>query len=928
MKTTILILLFAAFLIPGISYSQTYSPPGTIRGIITDAATNQPLAGASISIKGLMVGTTTDGKGKFRLKTSVPLPYTIIVSGMGYVRQEILIEESSDDITVTLFPRLTLMDEVVVAASRVEENIMQSPVTVEKMNVVAIRETPSMSFYDGLQTLKSLDVVTSGLTFTSVNSRGFGGIGTGRFLQLVDGVDNQTPGLNFSVGNLFGLSDLDAESAELIPGAASALYGPVAFNGVLMLKSKDPFQYQGLSVQTKAGVNHLGDSYTEASPLYDLSVRYAKAFNNKFAIKSNVSYFKGLDWYATNYSDVDPNTPASSRGSENPGKNSLNIYGDEVAQNITGIGRISRTGYEERYLTDYQVDNLKLNTALHYRIANNLEAVYQYNFGKGTANYTGSSRFSINNFTLQQHRLELKGSQFFIRGYTTIENSHDSYNSRTLGQKINQTWVQDLTGTVVTPDKADVTWFTRYEAAYKGNIENISANDHISARSFADQGRFLPGTAQFDAQKDKYQFVQGLSGAGIFSNSKLYHAEGQYDLSNKIKVLDVLAGGNIRKYDMFTNGTLLDDKDQKITISEYGAFLQLSKLLVQDKLKLVASARYDKNQNFDGSFTPRASAVFSPVKNHNFRASFQTGFRNPTPVDQYIKLFVGPITILGGAPGNSKGMNVYENSFTSSSVAAFGAAFGAAMASGTDPQTAMANNKQLLQQAHVPYIKPERIDSYEVGYKGLISEKLFIDLNYYYSNYQDFILNQVVIGTPSPVLNSDGTVNPAAAGEILNRKAQAYQLYTNAADKVSAQGSSLGLTWYLPKRYQLSGNTTWTRFDLKNANPNNIPAFNTPEFISNVALSNQNVYKNTGFSINYRWQSAFDWVGSFNGLQPGRINAYGQLGAQVSYKLHSLRSTLKIGGTNLTNKYNVQAYGSPAVGGVYYASITFDDLLK
>jgi iron complex outermembrane receptor protein len=355
-----------------------------------------------------------------------------------------------------------------------------------------------------------------------------------------------------------------------------------------------------------------------------------------------------------------------------------------------------------------------------------------------------------------------------------------------------------------------------------------------------------------------------------------------------VKFMDVLAGGNLRKFDMFTNGTLLDDKNKEITISEYGAFLQLSKLLFEDKFKLVASARYDKNENFKGSFTPRVSAVFSPVKNHNFRASFQTGFRNPTPVDQYIKLFVGPITILGGTPENSAGLPAYSNSYTSSSVSAFGAAFGAAVGSGTPPPTAIANNKHLLKKSDVAYIKPEQIESYEIGYKGLISEKLFIDINYYYSNYQDFILNQVVISPTSPVLAADGTPNPAAAMEILNRQAQAYQLYTNASDKVSAQGSSLGLTYYFPKSYQLTGNSTWTSFDLKGANPNNIPAFNTPKFVSNLILSNRNLFKNIGFSMNYRWQSAFNWVGSFSDLQPGRIEAYGQLGAQVSLKYRLL----------------------------------------
>ncbi|MEJ0034286.1 MAG: TonB-dependent receptor [Bacteroidota bacterium] len=82
--------------------------------------------------------------------------------------------------------------------------------------------------------------------------------------------------------------------------------------------------------------------------------------------------------------------------------------------------------------------------------------------------------------------------------------------------------------------------------------------------------------------------------------------------------------------------------------------------------------------------TPRTSAVYTIAKNHNIRASFQTGFRNPTPGDQYIKLNAGPITILGGVPDNSKGMTVYQNSFTSTSLGPFFGAFGAAMAGGAD----------------------------------------------------------------------------------------------------------------------------------------------------------------------------------------------------------------------------------------------------
>ena len=343
-----------------------------------------------------------------------------------------------------------------------------------------------------------MEAVTSSLTYKQVNTRGFNSTGNSRFLQLVDGVDNQTPGLNFAVGNLFGASDIDMESVEVIPGAASALYGPVAFNGVLMMHTKNPFQYQGLTVQVKSGVNHVGESGVNPKGLGDFAIRYAKAFNNRFAFKVNASYLAGTDWYATNYTDVSAQTPPDKRGPNNPGRDALNIYGDEVSQTLPGIGLVSRTGYEEKDLMNYNVYSLKLNGALHYRIGNNLEAIYQYNFGQGTASYTGSSRFDLNNFELQTHRLEFKGSNFFIRSYAVVENSHDSYNTRSLAQFINRDWVQDLNGNVVTSDKADAMWFTRYTDAYNGSIAGVTPASNSAARTFADQGRFLPNTVAFN----------------------------------------------------------------------------------------------------------------------------------------------------------------------------------------------------------------------------------------------------------------------------------------------------------------------------------------------------------------------------------------------------------------------------------------------
>jgi outer membrane receptor protein involved in Fe transport len=529
---------------------------------------------------------------------------------------------------------------------------------------------------------------------------------------------------------------------------------------------------------------------------------------------------------------------------------------------------------------------------------------------------------------LQTHRIELKGSNFFVRGYSVVENSHDSYNTRSLAQFINRDWVQDMNGNTVSPDQADNMWFTRYQNAYNGTVNGVTGHDNAAARAFADQGRLLPGTTQFNQAKDASIHNYGLSGAGVFSNSKFYHAEGQYDFSSAIKLFDLQVGGSFRDYDMFTNGSLFDDKNKKITIQEYGTYAQAGKKLFDNHLSLLASIRYDKNENFDGSFTPRFSAVYSADKKNYFRASYQTGFRNPTPVDQFIHLNVGPITILGGAPANSKDLNVYQNSFTAASVAKFGAAFGAAVQGGTPFPQAVAQNKDLLQKATVAYIKPEKQKAFELGYKGIIEDKLLVDVNYYYSSYDNFILNTVVINPQDNILGADGKVSPDAAADIPASKIHAYQLYTNSTDKVSEQGAGAGLTYLFQRGYTAGANVTLSVFDLGSANQNNVAAFNTPKWSGNFTFGNSNFSNGYGFNLNWHWQSAFDWYGTFNGNIPGRINSYSLVDLQVNKKLPKIGATLKLGGSNIFNNRVYQAYGSPAIGAIYYLGITFDNLLK
>ena len=898
-----------------------------ISGTVTDGITHEPVSSASITVKGKSNGTVSNDKGFFSLNISkLKFPFTILISSASYAEKELVITSVSTSLNISLDQKSAL-NEVVVSASRVRENILQSAVSIEKMNYQAVKETPSLSFYDGLQSLKGMEMYSVGLGMKTVNTRGFNGTSNARFLQLIDGIDNQPPGLNFPMGNLFGVSDIDVESAELIPGAASALYGPSAFNGMLNIQTKDPFKYQGLSVHLKTGLNHIDEDFANPHGVNDIAVRYAKAFNDKFAFKINIGYFNGLDWYANNYTDISPGTLPANRGPKNPGYDGLNIYGDEVSRTLPGIGLVARTGYEEKDLMNYNTYSFKTSASLHYKINNNLRLIYQYNRGQASAGFTSSARMNLNGFVLQTHRLELRHNNSFVRVYSSAEQCENGYNTRTLGQFINRYWVKGLDGNPVAPNVADNTWFTRYSTAYNGGVSGVTAADHTMARAFADQGRLLPNTPGFNDAKDVITKQYGTQGAGIYSHNKFYHADGQYEFET-IKVVDLLAGASFRYYDMNTNGTLIDDKNQKITIKEYGAFVQAAKRLLNDKLKLTLSLRYDKNENFDGSFTPRFSGVYNVAPNHYLRASIQTGFRNPTPIDQYIKLNAGPITILGGVPNNSIGMNVYENSFTSASVAKFGGAYAATMAAGGKTQAqAIEATKNLLVQSNYPYITPEKQNAFEVGYKALIGKRLLLDLNYYYSRYTNFILNAVVVRPQNPVM-ADGSINSAAAADILNGGVQNFQLYTNAEDKASAQGATMGLTYNLNKGYTIGGNITWSSFILGKADATKVAPFNTPEWSTNLSVGNPDVYKNFGFNVSWHWQDAFQWYGPFNGMRPGPVSAYSLVDVQINKKIPNAKAMIKIGASNVLNNKIYTAYGSPYIGGLYYVAFTIDELLK
>lgn len=1030
-----------------------------IKGNVSDG--KEPVIGANVSIKGTTEGAITDIDGNFTISTEKPLPLTLVFSMVGMTSQEKEVTENNSSVSVTLKEESNVLNDVVVSASRVEEKILESPVTIEKMDLKTIKSAPSADYYDDLAKLKGVQTINGSMTLTSVNTRGFGGISNTRFVQLMDGMDNAAPLLNFPTGNVVGIGELDIQNMELVPGAASALYGPNAFNGILIMNSKNPFETPGFSMQAKGGFAQATNGYG-IKPMGSFGMRIAHAFKSKksnkdyLAIKANFNIFQGTDWYANDYGT---DRMISGNPTNAPNFDGMNTYGDEnriflpyeklrggfissgtaavtpivrpqvtagvraqirlqvtaavtaqvyaqikaqalaqilannpgidpavADQQATAIANaqtpptvasapvqaqidaltdanlagataqhtidsitylnanayatsridsvskylgfdLRRTGLKEGdLLNNSKAQSIKGDFGVYLRPFKDksYEFSYNYRIGYGNSVYQGSERYALRNFLQQFHKAEIKSKDFFIRSYMSQTKDGDSYNLTALGAYTNESaspsasqWVPTYLGTYA-PTVIGLALQSPSAAQALAVLSNPQfiqmLND--SARSVAD----MPWTSLSPEQKQAIieNVRTGLfqrGGAGFIDNSRLFHTEAMLDLSRWTgKWIDIQVGGNHRLYSLSTQGTVFNEDPNgtgvynRIKINEYGAFLQLQRKLINDRLKLMASVRWDKNQNFKSIFSPRVAIVgtLGKDRNHNVRASYQTGFRNPDSQAQYI-YFPTTTILLGGTRANAERYGIYEGGAWSQD--SYNAYVTSLLAGNSDSVSRL-----LLQTANISYVKPENLQAVEVGYKGLLFKKLLIDVNAYFNIYKDFI-GQISVVNKDTAYQKGVAIAPGTT----------WRPYTNLADKVFSYGAGIGIGYMLPKNILVKASYNYMDYKIKDASATTAKAsdlgFNAAKHQMNVGISGDRVWKGLGFAVDYRWQSKIDWSSDF---ADGIVKARGALDASVSYFCEKAMTTFKVGATNIAGPMYITNVGGPTIGRTFFVGITFD----
>jgi outer membrane receptor protein involved in Fe transport len=803
-----------------------------------------------------------------------------------------LIISGTENVIVDLEPVSIMQQEVIVYGSdRGPKRIMDAATSIEKISLNEIRAAPS-NYYDRAIFKKGVDVTTSSMTFKTFSTRGFNYSGSARVNQLVDGMDNQAPGLNFPIGNFTGLTELDVENIEILPGASSALYGPGGMNGTILITSKNPFKYQGLSILVKEGVNHVGKSNRgSAEPYHDFSMRYAKAFKEKISFKIAAQYVRATDWLASdtsNYKRIGSGgLVIPGNRNTDPNYDGVNVYGDETTVNIQPFlafflppGHpliepisVSRTGYYEHEMVDPETKNIKLSAGLHYKINNKIEALLSGNWGTGNTVYTGNNRYVLKGITIGQYKIELKHPNWFLRGFTTQEDAGEAYSATIAAQFLNEAWKRSY-------DSQDATnsWYPQFTGAYvQARLAGADKQTALNmARSYADRERPSAGSNQFNQLFELIRKIPIPNGGLFKENSQLWMGEGQYNFSN-LKFIELIVGANYKKYMLDSDGTIFIDTAGAISFNEIGMYAQASKKLFSERLTLSFSGRMDKNEDFKEQFTPRITALVKVAEDNNLRFSYQTAYRFPTTLYKYVRLNVGDYELLGGLPWIKDYMQMDKY-----------------------PVFEIGENGPSTTPYTYTEFKPEKMTSYELGYRGLISNKILVDAYGYWGRYKNFLGRNVLI--------------QPATGKV-------FATGINSPTKVKSYGFGLGLDYQFIRNFNGFFNVY---SDVITDVPTGFQSyFNTPKYRVNLGISHSGIGKQErlGFAAMMRWQDDFYGEGE---LANGQVESFTSVDAQISYRLPKIKSTFRIGGTNIFNKYYKNGFANPEIGGLYYVAYAFN----
>ncbi len=391
---------------------------------------------------------------------------------------------------------------------------------------------------------------------------------------------------------------------------------------------------------------------------------------------------------------------------------------------------------------------------------------------------------------------------------------------------------------------AGTTYAQRYFGAYlneygvsraKGQSDEQAQQ---SALALVSQGPYQLDPNSADFRNLRSQIIGNATpgrGARLNPSSLLNEGNAQYNF-RLAETADLIVGAAYRKFRLGSGGNLFSDTEDRVQNHELGGYAQLTKKWLDERVKVALAGRVDDFKNFKPAFSPRASVVYSvgDARQHNFRASFGRAFRSPTQLDQYIQLDVKQVLLLGNVGNGFQGYRI--------------------------------TNGRPGEELDVATLKLERLSSYEVGYKGALTDQLAFDVNYYRNYYNDFIGAVRFIGNrdgsrpTGPQLAAEAArTTPESPFQEATSPTRVLQVWTNANQEVRTQGAAVSLTYAFAPFLKVAANYTLNvqdRTDVSDADFQTY--FNTPKHKYNVGASGT-ALTHLSYALNYRWAQGHEY---------------------------------------------------------------------
>ena len=954
------IIFFLIILIGNLNANSSF-----VRGTVVSEQ-SEPMAGANIVIENTSRGVITDSEGKFLIDSLLPGAYTFTVDYIGYKKisktiiivsenqeqnisylEKIGIEDNSEVESGTSFSDLIfqmepdpvalrqvdvtaheidknisdILKQAIFGPSKIRESYMTAGASVDAVSIKDIKMSPSLNFYEGLDDIKEVETKQLSAIYTALIVRGKGVTDARDYSQLIDGM--QATNLNYgnNFGNITGLSEIDVANIELVHGAASVMYGPYATSGLVLIGSKTPWFYQGLSYQIKTGFNHKTDIAT--TPFAHSAIRYAKAYED-FAWKFVYSHKQATEW-------------------EEPGDTSflsMNfdslslfdrkfVHGDDTPLNAASIGEftdtlygpIARTGYWDYNIVESSVYNTKVNASLNYKISDDVDISYDMKGGWGSFTNVGIGKFWNNNSGGINHGLTLNAPNLLLRAYIYNEGQNPFNNS----DEDIQWDVRTIALELQNYSKPDDIWLADYKAAYDGEVSGITSGSHSHAREFADsensvadgefRARLIPGTELFKTVYDSLIRRDKMRSPTRLKDNGFYNLEIIYDLTDYVKFGGLQVGANFRHYNIgFHNGIMsnspeLNAEHGPLDPWEYAVFMQATKWFFDERLKLQGALRFDESDSYGKNLSPSFSSVLKIKENQYMRFSFQQANLNPPHYWAYLNIPQQGFQAIGGGKGNLKRLgleHLHEKA--------------------VDIDWATGDTTHVS----IPHPTGEKLLAYEIGYKALISDNLFFDINYYYNHSSNLRDDDFIVSDPDSVQYIDipGVYTGWSPGPIY------YVFSTNEDHQEKIQGLSLGIGYNFNNGLILSGNYNFVGEVGENISytPNRIPGANVgigrPKHRIKLSVNHPRAFNdNIGYAVTARYTEAY-WYDNLIWYGIGELGGNVNVDAQVSYILKDYNMLIKVGMNNILGQYYNTSVLTPKIGSTFYVSIDYDGLIK